>query len=398
MKRNGYAIPIAALVAGALCAGAAAADAPAKPALPTLSDMLDAAGIAITGYADTAYEYQSDTGMFSSGVPSRVFDARANSFTLHQASITVAKQPKEGWGAVVNLTAGQDAEVIKSYPITGGSNFDVTQAFVQYANGPLTLMMGKYVTLAGAEVINPTADTNFSRSILFGYAIPFTHTGLRATYAINDQLSLVLGVNNGWDQVTDANKQKTVEYGVTYAPIKSVSLVVDGYAGKEPLGIVNNTPTSAGGQRFLVDVVATWNATDKLTFILNYDNGQQKDDTAGAAIGTYKWDGYAGYVNYQFTDQWSVSVRGEYFDDKNGYRTGVVDPVSGAGQKWKEGTVTFGYAPTKNILVRLEARYDKSNIYDAFVKNVVASTSTTSNGAGLNDNVDSLALEGLYKF
>ncbi len=239
--------PTATLLIGALGAAAASADAPAKPAAPTLSDVLDASGIAITGYVDAAYEYQSDTGMFSSGTAARVFDARANSFTLHQASVTIAKQPKEGWGAVVNLTAGQDAEIIKSYPITGGSNFDVTQAFVQYATGPLTLMMGKFVTLSGAEVISPTGDSNFSRSILFGYAIPFTHTGLRATYAVTDQLSLILGVNNGWDQISDANKQKTIEFGMTYAPIKSFTLVVDGYAGKEPLGIVNNAPTGARG-------------------------------------------------------------------------------------------------------------------------------------------------------
>ncbi len=395
MKSYGLSMPAAALVLGVAGLQLAAADTPAKPAVPSLSDMLDASGIAVTGYVDAAYEYQSGAGLFSSGVPDRVFDARSNSFALHQAALTIAKQPKEGWGAVVNLTAGQDAEVIKSYPITGGSNFDLTQAFVQYATGPLTVVLGKYVTLAGAEVIAPNGDTNFSRSILFGYAIPFTHTGLRATYALSDQLSLVLGVNNGWDQVSDANKQKTLEYGLTYTPLKTVTLVVDGYAGKEPLGFANNVPTAAQGQRFLVDVVATWSATDKLTLVLNYDNGQQKDDTAGAAIGTYKWDGLAGYANYQFTSQWSVSVRGEYFDDKNGYRTGVVDPVSGAGQKWKEATVTFGYSPTANFELRLEGRYDKSNIHNAFVKSLDGATNQPATFA---DNLDSLAVEGLYKF
>jgi len=51
---------------------------------------------------------------------------------------------------------------------------------VQYAHGPLTIIGGKFVTLAGAEVINSTLDTNYSRSILFGYAIPFSHTGARS--------------------------------------------------------------------------------------------------------------------------------------------------------------------------------------------------------------------------
>ena len=37
-----------------------------------------------------------------------------------------------------------------------------------------------------------------SRSLLF-FAEPLTHTGIRATYAASDTLSLVAGVNNGWN-------------------------------------------------------------------------------------------------------------------------------------------------------------------------------------------------------
>jgi hypothetical protein len=400
MKKHARLITTAALLLGAAGSGVTLADEPvklaaepAKAAAPSIFDVLDASGIAITGYIDASYEHLSGLGLFSSFTPDRVFDTRQDSFTLHQAAITIAKQPKEGFGAVVNLTAGQDAEVIKSYPNTGGSDFDVTQAFVQYATGPLTVIGGKFVTLAGAEVINPTTDSNFSRSILFGYAIPFTHTGVRTTYAVSDQVSWTLGLNNGWDQVSDANKQKTVEFGLTLTPSKTFAFVVDGYVGTEPLGIVNNVPTAAGGQRLLIDVVGTWNVTDKLTIMANYDNGQQKDDSIGAVIDKYKWDGAAIYFNYQFTDQWSASLRGEFFDDKNGYRTGVVDPVSGGGQKWKEMTLTFAYAPTKHVVLRIEGRYDKSNINSAFIKNM-DSTMASANG----DNQSSVALEGIYKF
>src|SRR5205823_8247790 len=107
--------------------------------------------------------------------------------------------------------------------------------FEQYAHGPLTIIGGKCVTLAWAEVINSTQDTNYSRSILFGYAIPFSQTGARLTYAASDQLSLIVGVNSGWDQLQDANKQKTAELGVSYTPSKMFSLAVQGYSGVEQL-------------------------------------------------------------------------------------------------------------------------------------------------------------------
>lgn len=393
MKYSHKRLTFTALALGALGSQGAWADDPAKPVLPAISDILDASGITVNGYVDVSYEHLSGLGYFSSGTADRVFDARHDSFTLHQAALTIARQPKEGFGVLVNLTAGQDAEVIKSYPNQGGSNFDVTQAFVQYATGSWTFIGGKFVTLAGAETINPTTLSNFSRSILFGYAIPFTHTGFRASYALNDQIGLTLGVNNGWDQVSDANKQKTVEFGVTFAPVKGVTLVLDGYFGKEPLGISSNVASSADGNRLLVDVVASWAVTDKLTLVGNFDYGEQKDDTAGALIDKYKWDGGAIYVNYAFTDQWSASLRGEILDDKNGYRTGVVD-ATGRGQKWKEVTLSFGYAPSKNFLLRLEGRYDKSDVAGAFVDDVNNATETVD----VNDKQSSVAIEAIYKF
>jgi predicted porin len=246
-------------------------------------------------------------------------------------------------------------------------------------------MAGKYVTLAGAEVINSTADFTYSRSILFGYAIPFTHTGVRATYAVSDTVNVLLGLNNGWDQLKDANKQKTVELGVAYAPSKAFTLAAQGYSGTEQVAGFTDT---VGGRRDLIDVVATYVATDKFTFILNYDWGSQENVTA-AAGGTFKakWDGIAGYVNYQIADQWRLSVRGEYFDDKNGYRTGVV-------QKWKEGTVDLVYLPVKAVEIRAEVRGDLSDQH-AFVDNVARFLAA---GDSTKKNQTSFGLEGIFKF
>ena len=398
MKRTSF-TAIACSTTLGLAASAVPRDAGATTAATTsLGGLLDAAGLSINGYLDVAYEYQSGTGLFSSGTPDRVFDTRANSFTLHQAAITIARQPKQGWGAVVNLTAGQDAEVIRSYPLTGGSNFDVTQAFVQYATGPVTLMLGKFVTLAGAEVIASPMNVNFSRSILFGYAIPFTHTGLRATYAVNDHWTIDLGVNNGWDQVTDTNKQETIEYGFGYTPVPTLNLAVQGYVGREPLSITNNVPSTAEGQRFLLDAVATWNVTANWALIANYDYGRQTDDSSGATIASYDWDGVALYSNYQLAPEWQLSVRGEYFDDRNGYRTGVVDPTTGVGQKWKEVTATLNYAPAIDVLLRLEGRYDRSNVTDAFIESQRVATYPAGAGTVYGDHVYSIALEAIYKF
>ena len=386
---------------------AAAPAAPAPAAEPAIFSIW---GFDLTGYVDVGYTGLSGRGAFNItpngpdvtvGGPNRVFDYRRNSFDLHQVGLTLANQPKEGFGGLVNLTLGRDADVIASYK-TGPSNgdlcnlatgqtafdggchktgYDVTQAFVQYATGPATFMGGKYVTLAGAEVINSTGNTNFSRSILFGFAIPFTHTGLRASYAASDALTLIAGVNNGWDDLTDTNTSKTLELGVSYTPVKQVILAVQGYFGKER--VLGLTKTGEEGMRNLVDAVATYNVTDKLTFILNYDYATQANAATATAngAGDAKWQGLAAYGNYQINDPWRVSVRGEYFDDRDGYRTGVV-------QKWKEATLTVGYTPIKNLELRGELRADRSNV-PAFID---------SNNVTASNNQRSIGLEAIYKF
>ena len=362
---------------------------PVKPTAPPLTDVLAASGIDLHGYMDVAYSYLSGTGIFRSGVADRVFDTEPNSFNLHQAALTVDYQPKEGFGGLVNLAAGRDARVIASLG-ESTSNFDVTQAFAQYAHGPLTIIAGKFVTLAGAEVINSTQDTNYSRSILFGYAIPFTHTGARLTYAASDQVSVIVGVNNGWDQLQDANKQKTGELGISFTPNKVFSLAAQGYSGVEQLSGGTFIGAGTHGLRRLIDAVGTYNATSQLTFILNVDWGQQENVTSlvnGTSI-TAKWDGAAAYANYQVNDQWRLSVRAEYFDDKDGYRTGVI-------QKWKEATLTLAYLPTKFIEIRGEVRGDKSDS-NAFVKDTSFFSGTP--GAGVTDNQASIGLEAVYKF
>ncbi|HUN26229.1 MAG TPA: outer membrane beta-barrel protein [Steroidobacteraceae bacterium] len=398
---------IGAIVAAAVVAAAPhvllAADAPAPaPALPSLTALLTAWGVDLHGYVDASYSYLDNSGFFTSGDPDRVFDTEHDSFNLQQAAITIDYLPKDGFGGLVNLTAGRDARVIASYG-EGSNNFDVTQAFAQYAHGTFTLIGGKFVTLAGAETINPTTDTNFSRSILFGFAIPFTHTGVRLTDAVSDKLSLIVGVNNGWDQLQSEQSQKTIEAGVAFTPNKIFSLSVQGYSGSTLVSGASNASSGVSygsivGRRDLLDAVATINVSSKLTFIINPDWGDQAQGgpaIVGGGRATATWYGVAGYANYQVSDQWAVSVRAESFDDRDGYRTGVA-------QTWSEGTADLRYIPNGFFEVRLEGRYDHTNgsniVSDSVAYETSLSTYPYNGTAGTENHGYSFAVEGIAKF
>lgn len=358
----------------------------AQAAGPTLAEVLDNSGITLNGHVSAGYTYQGaplTTAGFS-GVDQ-------STFALNQAAITIAKQPKEGFGGLVNITAGRDAGYIRSYPYTASANtasgstststsgqdFDVTQAYGQYAAGKLTSILGKFTTLAGAETISPVTNTNITRSIEF-YTIPFTHTGARTTYAAADNLTLIAGINNGWDQQKDANGGKTAELGLSFSPSDMVSLAAQTYIGRDAYNGSNMPAPGNVSNRTLVDTVLTVKATKDLTLILNADYGKQASANGNPE---YSWRAYVGYVNYQWSDKLRSSLRVETFDDPSTNKLG-------AGVKRRnEATLTVGYAPAPSYELRAEIRSDwaakkfQANFDD------VAKT-----------NYQTFAVEGLYKF
>jgi len=371
----------------ALFAAPATVLAQAKPApAPTLDKVLEASGISVSGYIDTAYSYSNRN--LETGFSDRVFDSQNNTFTLHQFGLMVAKQPKEGFGGVVNLTAGKDAQVIHSLPettspanaVNSTSMFDVTQAFLQYATGPLTVMAGKYVTLQGSEVIWTPTNVNSSHSILFG-AIPFTHTGVRGTWALSDTVSLIAGVNNGWDQLTDSNKGKTLELGATLNPIKPLSITLSGYSGSEP------TSATTNGTRTSLNAVASYTIIDPLTVGVEVLDVSQ-DNVGGK---TAKYNGAALYVTYMFMPKLRGVLRAESFDDKNGFHFGAGLPaalgLATSDTKYREVTATVSFLASDSFEARAEVRRDQAT-------NTVFTDST----GALSKTMMSVALQGLYKF
>ena len=382
----------------ALLAAPATVLAQAKPApVPTLDKVLEASGISVSGYIDAMYTH-SDRNQVAPAFTTRVFDLENNSFALRQFGLQVAKQPKEGFGGLVNITVGKDAQVIHSFPelasnggsglIAAGPMFDVTQAFLQYSSGPLTVIAGKFVTLQGSEVIWTPTNVNASHSILFG-AIPFTHTGVRATWALSDTVSLIAGVNNGWDQLTDSNKAKTAELGLTLNPIKPLTITVSDYYGKET--VPSATPGAPDGMRNSLNVVASYTVIDPLTIGAEILSVSQDLPGAGGTKTTAKYNGAALYVTYMFMPKLRGVLRAESFDDKNGFHFGSALPaglgLATSDTKYKEVTATVSFLASDSFEARAEVRRDQAT-------NMVFVDST----GATSKNMTSVALQGLYKF
>ncbi|MDB5070375.1 MAG: putative porin [Candidatus Eremiobacteraeota bacterium] len=372
---------------------ASAAPSPAPSPSPT-PRAWQASGFAATSFNDSSLGPGTAGFSFANGGASRTFDTISRQLMLNAINVQLQKT-----GTVfgkVELTAGTNANVIASYPYANNPNplqtaFDVTQLYAGISSGPFALQAGKFATLAGAEVIEDPGNANISRSILFGYAIPFTHTGARLTYTPTSLWTVIAGVNNGWDNLKGPGGPKSAELGLAYNGAV-FALTAQSYLGMERYSNATWSATgdSPAGHRALLDVVGTYHATPKLTFVGNFDTGRQtavpllnafgNPVVIPGGLGTATWNGFAGYATYQINSKLSAALRGETFNDRGGFRTGF-------DQQWSEATFTLAYAPSAPVVFRLEGRSDHSN------RLVWA-----DQGFGLHDAMQSVAAQVLVKF
>ncbi len=334
----------AAVIAGAAASAAPASAADATVGSMTLDQLKSALGMSAYVQMGFTYNLKNPANMTNDF---RVFDAKSDSAMIDLAQLTFLKNPDTGGsGYKIKISTGEIAKDIHSAGLSASDGFDVTEGYVSYVapvGKGLRFDLGKFVTYTGAEVIEAKDNPNYSRSFLFNYAIPFTHTGLKMSYTFSDMLSVSLFAVNGWDNSTDNNSGKSYGASVSLTTGK-VAQIFNVLAGPEKT--MNDQD-----KRTLFDYVNTVTVTDKLSLILNGDYAREQNDVAtGAAI----WGGAAGIVKYVFTDTVSAAVRGEYFSDRDGVRTGTA-------QHLKEYTASVDYKLPGGLILRPEYRYDKSD-------------------------------------
>ncbi len=320
-------------------------------------------------------------GAAAGGNPARVFDNSQNSFTMNAAVLEFQKDPNPegGVGFRFDLAAGYNAKAV-DLATNGVRGGDVTfeQAYIDIV-APLSFLkgndvfddvvdikVGRYWTLAGAEVVRSPDNWNISRSLAFGYALPFSHTGVRATYKLfQDKVTTYWGLNNGWDSTVDNNKQKTMEFGVSLNPIDNVTLTSSAYLGAEQ---AHGTAGGANHRRFLWSNVALWNATSKLSLMgeVNLGNENRVAALAGQTARNAQWYTLAGYARYKLTDKLATAYRAEIFFDADTYRFEGTNGTSKDNWNIWEQTFTLEYNIYDNLIGRLEYRFDKSDDTNVF--------------------------------
>jgi hypothetical protein len=203
------------------------------------------------------------------------------------------------------------------------------------------LNVGRFVTSAGAEVIEAKDDWLYSRSLLFN-SIPFTHVGVRAIATVAEGVTATVGVNNGWDVVDPNSPHKTGQLALTFA--REATAVAGTFLfGKQP---------GATEYRTLVDAVVQ-QGFGPLAVNVNLDWFKEGD---------FQWWGVAAMARYSLPgDVAKLSVRGEYQDDRDGFLTGAALPPGVTSNTLYELTGGVAVPVGASSELRVEVRWDKAD-------------------------------------
>jgi hypothetical protein len=202
---------------------------------------------------------------------------------------------------------------------------------------------GEFVTSAGAETIESNANWNYSRSLLFAYAVPYYHFGVRSTLPVTKTLTVGIQVVNGWNTLWGNNDMRNI--GVTAAWTKPrYTWSANYYEGPSHVG-------NSDGRRDLIDTTLLLTPNGRISLYVNGDYGRDK---RVADPGYQTWYGLAGAARIRIASRIALSPRLEIFNDRNGFTTGTAQTV-------KEATLTGEYKYDAHWTARLEYRHDNSN-------------------------------------
>jgi len=321
----------------------------------------------VSGSVDGYYRYNfsnGDGGVLGNN-NSTSFTSTSNSFQLGMASVK-AEYTKGKVGVVADLGFGPRAEEF-SYADDNTLQI-IKQAYMYYSvSDKVKFTFGKFGTHIGYELLDPQLNKNYSMSYMFTNG-PFSHTGLKADFALGGGTGLMVGVANPIDVTapSDEDAPKTLIAQVSHIA-SNFSLFLN-YAGY--FGAKSSMPTASS----LNQIGLTASATISDKFSIGYDGTVQllKNEILDKST---KWWGSALYLNLNASEKFGLTLRGEYFgDEKYGIK---VSDANGDGVNVFAATLSGNYK-VGNFTLIPEIRLDNASSDLLYTKKDGATTKSTS--------------------
>jgi hypothetical protein len=370
----------------------------------------------LSGYVDTSAQWNFGTGnanlppIAPNGVPG---GTKADGFNLDVVNLTINHPVGDGdWGAGYNATLlfGPDAAGYNTtFTGSGISDFSLKDAYVKLhaplGNG-LDIKLGTYTEILGYEVYETPNNPNYTRS--YGYEIePTAMTGILLTYQFSSAVTAMFGICDDWSAGinsrsfapfgTEAESFKTYMGSLSFTAPTNMSFlagstlsggVISGYdAGND---VIKTSWYIGGTLNTPINGVKVGFAYDYVNLAKNTIGGDPQSAGYQNAVGAY--------LSWQATEKLGFYTRGEYFSQSGYLADDALQRLSvGLASSAFEVTQSVQYDLWKNVLARIEFRWDHAEHGNAY-GGVVPSAANATPAAAAANNAFMLAANLIYKF
>lgn len=335
------------------------------------------------------------------------FNDRSGEVQLNQLYLFLQKEvnvsgDKFDIGGRIDFMFGSDAIFTQAYGNAGVNrgnwdlningrddrfyDFALPQAYAEFnlpVGSGVDVKVGHFYTIIGYEVV--TAPDNFfiTKPYTMQYGEPFTHTGVLANYAINDNWNVTAGAITGsntgaWDGNFDRGLGNWAFLGgATWtSDDAATSLAATATAG--------HVAENNNGSWNMYSLVGKHDFTESLHYIIQHDHGYA-DKVINSGANNAEWYGINQYLIYDVNDKVSAGLRAEWFRDHDGFRvngpgrcfaaagnagTNFACPNNPAYPAGSNGyyaiTAGMSYKPAKWLNLRPNVRYDFTDNLKAF--------------------------------
>ena len=331
----------------------------------------------LSGYVDTSAIWNFGSGAQVANRFANTGADRQDGFNVNTVKLQLEKPIDEGtWSAGYKFETmfGPDANVMPGVLTSGVAIKQAYAALRAPIGNGIDFKLGQFDPIVGYEVTDSYANPNFSRSLGFNNLEPFGHTGILASYQVNDIIGVSAGVANG-DSAFGLNGGSLTASGFASGQVGGSMRGMLAESSKVYMGsVVVKAPESTGwlaGSSLYVGAVngdANGTKNDPTLLYVGLSLATPiKELSLGAsadllfngggtgALGNSYANAYAFYTGYQITEKLKANNRFEYATSGYGaFLPGrVEDKIIGE-------TFTLDYALWANVLTRGEFRWDRA--------------------------------------
>jgi len=336
-----------------------------------------------------------------------------NSFAINLAHLD-AKLDAERFRGRLALQTGTSVNANYSHETTNqkhsnqNSVRNIQEAYVGIKLGKRTwLDSGIYMGNIGFEAWVSAYNWVYTRALALDN-VPYYSTGVRLSHEFTDKLSVQLHIMNGWQNITDNNKDKALGMQVAYKITDKMKFTYNNFIGNETTAL---TKTDAIGTvyiyskenlknytspytpytrntRYYHNLIYQYEVTDKLTIAASFDVGFQIRGTSNKynpfvppevnsnypyynkhSSAFKQWYDWTLWITYKIFPEWRVSGRLEKYVDREGANVLIVQQSAiyqkepgkkPNGFQVSAISLNLDYIPNDYTMLRFELKYRQS--------------------------------------